>query len=254
MHLARWQNGVAQTAALGRAAGAYHDPKPIHIASCQAPLPAPTADAHAKSGAWRTTVSPRATRGATPCGRHVLLLSLRGENAENAALRRVENLTVQTERRICSASPPNGIGAHPAGRHHVPSSLTQANYKAQGGSAAGPSDGARSGAAPSCAAQRQLVVFSPLAIARKRSPQAVATTRDCRHRYSGSCAFGIAAELRCRSRRGHFSPVGRMLSRQLRRLGTLHEQITTRRRETRRTVRRRALRDDRASERRRLTK
>jgi len=28
----------------------------------------------------------------------------------------------------------------------VPSSLTHANYKAQGGSAAGPSDGARSGA------------------------------------------------------------------------------------------------------------
>jgi len=135
--------------------------------------------------------------------------------------------------------PPNRVGAHPAGRHNVPSSLTRANYKARGGSAAGPCDGARSGAAPSCAAPRQLIMFSTLANRRKRSPQALATPPDCQRRHFRSCASGIAAEPPCRSRRGHFPLVGRVLSRQLRRWGTLLVPSTSRSRRARRLVRHR---------------
>jgi len=61
--------------------------------------------------------------------------------------------------RLRDCSRPNGQGAHLTGRHNAPCPLTHANQKARGAFSTGPSDGARSGAAPSCAAQRQFVPF-----------------------------------------------------------------------------------------------
>ena len=142
---------------------ADHDPKPANTASCQAPPHDRRGEAYAQGGAWLTIVScaqnePKLLRQAGA------LLWLCGKDEGRDILSSSRGRTVRTVRNAASASPHNGQGAHLTGRHHVPSPLTHANQKAPGAFSTGPSNGARSGAAPSWAAPRQIMPFARLVL------------------------------------------------------------------------------------------
>jgi len=116
MHLTCGQNSSSKIVALGCAARADHAPKPVLMASCQAPRPCRCAMLTPQGGgAWRTTVS-RAQDVPKLCGTRVLLLSLGRENADTKDLASCRRLTEQTERRGDSASPHNGSDAKLHGR------------------------------------------------------------------------------------------------------------------------------------------